>query len=261
MMKKRIISLCLVSALVLCGCATTSHRTDEKTQGKNAPQAPQERNAEQLLKAGLVALHKKNYSEAIDLFSRLRDWYPFSKHAVTAELRISDAHYGKLEYEEAISGYEKFVTLHPRNPEIPYALYQTGKCYMDQMRGIDRDQTDAIKANDTFQRLLKQYPGSSYTEPAKAAAKQCQKSILRHEMYVAKFYLKAKNYRAALNRFKGLLNMYPDVGVQYEALGYITRCQVALAKTPSRHDENPLHEARYSVPSPASPSQMAVQPD
>jgi outer membrane protein assembly factor BamD len=220
MMTKGFISFCLISALMIGGCATASHRPEEKT-------------ATELLNAGLAALHKDNFSDSIDIFSKLKDWYPFSKHAVTAELKIADAHYGMEEYDEATAGYESFVNLHPRNDEVPYAIYQIGNCYLDQLKGIDQDQTYATKASDTFLRLLKQFPDSSYADLAKAALKKCQKSILRHELYVAKFYLRAKNYRAALNRFKDLLDMYPDVGVQYEALHYITLCQAAMANMPS----------------------------
>jgi outer membrane protein assembly factor BamD len=214
-MIKRIFLVCFASLLVFSGCG---HK-----------QKPEEKPAAILIEEGMTDYNKGNYVEAIATFTKIKDWYPFSKHAITAELKTADAHYELKAYDEAIISYESFINLHPRNEEAPYVLYQMGRCYLDQLRKIDQDQTSARKAHDTFQRLLKQFPDSPYTAPAEEGLKTCRKSIIAHELYVAKFYLKAKNYKAALNRFNGVLSLYPDVGVQYEALGYIASCESFIA--------------------------------
>jgi outer membrane protein assembly factor BamD len=214
-MMKRILLVCFASLLVFSGCG---HK-----------QKPEEKPAAVLIEEGMTEFNKENYVEAIATFTKIKDWYPFSKHAITAELKTADAHYALKAYDEAIISYESFVNLHPRNEAAPYVLYQIGRCYLDQLRKIDQDQTSARKAHDTFQRLLKQFPDSPYTQPAEEGIKTCRKSIIAHELYVAKFYLKAKNYKAALKRFKGVLSLYPDVGAQYEALDYIAFCESSIA--------------------------------
>ncbi|GAJ15539.1 unnamed protein product, partial [marine sediment metagenome] len=80
-----------------------------------------------------------------------------------AELKTADAYYNIKEYEESVASYEEFESLHPRNEAIPYVIFQIGLCYFEQIDTIDRDQTPAKKALNTFKRLKKQFPGDSYT--------------------------------------------------------------------------------------------------
>jgi outer membrane protein assembly factor BamD len=213
-MTKPILSLCLAFLLALAGCSHVQ-KTEEKP-------------AAVLMEEGLSEFNKENYHAAIETLTKIKDWYPFSKHAITAELKIADAHYELKHYEEAIVGYESYVNLHPRNEWVPYAIYKTGRCYLDQLGKIDQDQTSAQKAHDTFQRILKQFPESDYAKEAEAGIRACRKSIIAHELYIAKFYYKAKNYKAALKRFQGILSMYPDVGIQHEALNYIALCEQTI---------------------------------
>ena len=87
-----------------------------------------------------------DYSRAIEKFEKLKDWFPFSRYAILAELKIGDANYNLERYQEAIFAYEEFEKLHPRNEAIPYVIYQIGRCYFDQIETIDRDQNSARKA-------------------------------------------------------------------------------------------------------------------
>jgi outer membrane protein assembly factor BamD len=80
--------------------------------------------AQELAWDGMDAYENGNYGKAIDKFQRLKDYYPFSKYAILAELKIADAHYQREEYEEAIFAYENFENLHPRNEATPYVIYQ-----------------------------------------------------------------------------------------------------------------------------------------
>ena len=188
----------------------------------------QEKPAPELARDGIEAFNNGEYREAIESFETLKDWYPFSKYAILAELKIADAHYRLAEYDEAIFAYEEFENLHPRNEAVPYVIYQIGRCYYDQIDTIDRDQTTARKALATFKRLTSKFPEDGYALKARPHIIQCHKSLAHHEFYVGQFYYKSKHYKAALHRFKSVLSNYPDVGVHYEALQYITLCETAL---------------------------------
>jgi outer membrane protein assembly factor BamD len=153
-----------------------------------------------------------------------------------AELKIADAHFELEEYEEAIVAYEEFASLHPRNEAIPYVIYQIGLCYFNRVDTVDRDQTNAQKALETFTRLAKQYPKDPYAFKANEKAKECLKSIAGHEFYVGLFYFKNKHYKAALERFRSVITRYPDVGVHQQALQYIARCEAAIDEVVSAVD-------------------------
>jgi outer membrane protein assembly factor BamD len=186
--------------------------------------------AQELAWDGMDAYENGKYEKAIDKFQKLKDYYPFSKYAILAELKIADAHYQRDEYGEAIFAYENFEQLHPRNEAIPYVIYQIGRCYYDQIGTPDRDQTSAQKAQETFKRLMEQFPKDPYAVRAGEHIDTCQKSLAGHAYGVGVFYYKTKHYKAALNRFMSVISEYPDVGYHQKALEYIARCEDSISQ-------------------------------
>ncbi|MEZ4527622.1 MAG: outer membrane protein assembly factor BamD [Desulfobacterales bacterium] len=184
----------------------------------------------ELVSEGMEAFEDRDYRRAIAAFEKLKDWYPFSKYAILAELKIADSHYHLGEYEEAVAAYEEFESLHPRNEAVPYVIFQMGNCYFEQMDSIDRDQGVVRKALETYNRLLKQYPDDPYAAKAQQNIRECQKSLAGHEFYVGLFYYKNKQYEPAVKRFRTVLSDYPDVGIHQKALHYIALCEKFLQK-------------------------------
>jgi len=221
---KRLIVVGTIILMVGSGCSALK-KTWNAITGKDETGS-----AQQLAWDGMDAYEDGDYKDAIEYFQKLKDWYPFSKYAILAELKIADSHYHLEQYEEAIFAYEEFEKLHPRNEAIPYVLYQIGRCYYDQIDTIDRDQTPAIKALETFQRLAKQFPNDKYARSGAEHINKCMKSLAGNEFYIGIFYYKSKHYKAALKRFMAVLSQYPDVGYHQKALQYIAKCEASLGK-------------------------------
>jgi outer membrane protein assembly factor BamD len=217
---KRFLLLGLITMFVFSGCAWF--------------QTEEEKTAQELINDGMDQYNDKDYKDAIESFEKLKDWYPFSKYAILAELKLGDAHYHLEEYEDAIAAYEDFESLHPRNEAIPYVIYQTGLCYFERIDTIDRDQSTAQKALETFERLRKQFPKDPYAIKGAQNINKCQKSLAGHDFYVGFFYYKSKHYKAALQRFKNVLTNYPDVGVHQKALQYIIMCEEKIKETAAK---------------------------
>ncbi len=221
---KRLIAFGVIILLIGTGCSSLKKTWNAIIGGDDTG------TAQELAWDGMDAYEDGNYREAIENFQTLKDWYPFSKYAILAELKIADAHYHLQEYDEAIFAYEEFENLHPRNEAVPYVIYQIGRCYYDQIDTIDRDQTPARKALETFQRLQKQYPDDQYARSGNEHIPKCLKSLAGNEYYIGRFYYKSKHYAAALQRFMSLLSNYPDVGYHQKALQYIAKCEASLAE-------------------------------
>ena len=190
---------------------------------------PEVDTVEVLLQTGTEAYEDGNYKKALEAFEQLKDWYPFSKHVVFAELKIGDSYYHLKQYEDAIAAYEEFAELHPVNEARPYVIYQIGRCHFDQIGTIDRDQSATQKALEAFRQLRQQYPDSTYAERANDHIDQCLKKLASNEFYIGKFYFKGKRYQAALARFQRVVTAYPDVGLHRQAMRYIARCESHLA--------------------------------
>jgi outer membrane protein assembly factor BamD len=188
--------------------------------------------AEELAVKGMESFEDEDYLDALKAFNTLKERYPYSRYAILAELKVADAHFYRKEYPEAIAGYEEFARLHPKNEVIPYVLYQVGESYYKQLLSEDRDQTSTREAILSFERLLKTHPNSTYASQADEKIRNCRELLAEHELYVGRFYYKAKRYRAALGRFESLLAGYQDVlesETQQEVEGLILVCKEKLA--------------------------------
>ena len=184
-----------------------------------------EKTAETLVKEGTSAYRNEDYRDAIRSFTTLRDWYPFSKYAILAELKIADSHYRLDAYEEAIPAYQEFENLHPRNEAIPYIIYRIGMCWYKQIPSADKDQTPAAKAMAEFQRLIDRFPRDPLSVKAQKKIQRCKESLADHEAYVADYYFKTKQYQAALKRYESLFAVYPDTQSGKTALKKISLCK------------------------------------
>ena len=213
-MINRIFMGCLLGVFVFSGCGLFKSKVEKP--------------AHELASEGMEAYRDEKYEKAIESFQKLKDWYPFSKFAILAELKVADAYYRLKQYEDAIFAYEEFERLHPRNEAVPYVIYQIGMCYFVRIDTVDRDQTSTQKALETFDRLTRQFPDDPYSFSAVEHMKKCIKTLAGHEFYVGLFYFKSKHYKAALHRFKAVLERYPDVGVHHKALQYITLSEASM---------------------------------
>jgi len=211
---KRTIAI-VILLLFICGGCSWFKTKDEKT-------------AEELADEGISEFSKGNYILSIELFEKLKIWYPFSSLITLSELKIADAYYELKKYDEAVSAYDSFEKLHPNHEKIPYTLYKIGCCYLKQINTVDRDQVPAENSLRTFERLIDLYPDSEYTHKAVEYLITCQKSLAEHEFYIGFYYYKTKRYKAALYRFKAIITDYPDVGVQHKALQYIPLCEAKV---------------------------------
>ncbi len=208
---KWLLFACVSVLLIFSGCAWFESK-DEKS-------------AQELVQDGVDSFGEGKYRKSIESFEKLRDWYPFSRYAILAELKIADAYFNLESYADAIFAYEEFEQLHPRNEAIPYVIYRIGRSYFNQIDTIDRDQSNAAKALETYRRLVRQYSNDAYAGMARSDMVACYQSLSGHAFHVGVFYYKNKNYKAAKARFTAVVEMYPDVGYHYEALNYLANCE------------------------------------
>lgn len=209
---KRMLAAGLTLVVLMCsGCAWFESK--------------EEKSAQQLIQDGVDDFEAGKYKKAIASFEKLRDWYPFSRYAILAELKIADAYFNLESYADAIFAYEEFEQLHPRNEAIPYVIYRIGRAYFNQIDTIDRDNSNAVKALENYQRLIAQFPDDAYAGMAQSDMLACYQNLSGHEFYVGVFYYKNKNYKAARARFTAVVEKYPDVGYHYRALTYLANCE------------------------------------
>jgi len=224
-------------ASLLSGCALWDHFFKAEKH---------EDSPEEVMGKARRSFDKGYYEQASTEFEKIKDRYPYSKFALEAEIKMADSLYKRRQYTEAYSAYNEFEKLHPRNPNVPYVIYQEGMSQFSQASTIDRDQSHVIKARHEFERLVKKFPESKYAIKAKSKIRACYISLARYELYVANFYYKQKKYRAAMDRYRYLVENYPDLGQYHEALEKLSRCKAKLAARGPEPGETPSKEQKPS---------------
>lgn len=228
-MKKSLtwLPLCLavVALAFSAGCGLFGDSAGPDSQAFDTPAQVLANDAELQYKDG-------DYDESAELFQQLKDRFPYSRYALLADLRVGDAYFKAKRYDEAVLAYDDFVRLHPKNDAVPYAIYQMGMVYHEQMLIPARDPTSAKKASETFQRLLRQYPNNEWSVKARPRLQEALERMAAHDMFVGRFYMRTDRYRAAIGRFKRVLTDYPDVGLYGEALKLIKESKEELANLP-----------------------------
>ena len=114
----RTVLAAIMLVFLLSGCSTI-----DNLLGRGAEE---EVDAGELMSQGNEDLSKGRYKDAVDAFQKIKDRFPYSKHAVSAELKMADALYLQEEYELAYTAYDEFEKLHPKNKDMAYVIYQKG---------------------------------------------------------------------------------------------------------------------------------------
>ncbi|MCF8029282.1 MAG: outer membrane protein assembly factor BamD [Desulfohalobiaceae bacterium] len=204
MNKKRRFPLLLFIGLIclmLSGCGALNPFSSSKEPDSAAA----------LLQAGKRAMEKGNYKQAAKYYQRIKEDHPFSRQTTEAGLGLADAYFQQEKYSAAESAYKEFESMHPGHPEIPYVLFRMGRANLKQFTSIDLTQDNVQQAEEYFTRLVQAYPQSEFANEAERYLARCRRLIAQHEIYVADFYMRTEQYRAAWKRYSSILDSYDDL--------------------------------------------------
>ncbi len=219
-----------VGAVVALAIGCAGAPPPEKFEELPSAEVLYEQGQQQLVdeKDGFRFFLKPDLSESIETFQNIIDNYPYSEQAVLAQLAIADAYYEGEKYDEAISYYKDFVELHPEHRQVPYAMFQSGMSYYKQSRDAQRDQTATREAVAQFDRLLARYPHSEHTASAEEKWRELRTRLGESTMNVADYYFDRDEYPSAAERYRELLNEFPGLGLDAEALYKLGVCYTKM---------------------------------
>jgi len=216
----RLLSLaCGLLAMALLGACSSSNEADKLLN----PDPP-----DKMFAIADSFLSRGKYEEAARKFEDLDRDHPYSPEARRAIVLAAYAYYKALKYPEAIATARRYTTMHPGTKEAPLAHHIIASAYFDDMSGPNRDQSNTRKALAEYKILKARYPDSQYAKDADNRIRICEDSLAAAEMEVARYYLKRKNYVAAINRFRTVVTEYQTTRHVEEALMRLTEAYMAL---------------------------------
>jgi outer membrane protein assembly factor BamD len=193
---------------------------------------------------------EKDYAKARTLLLEIKNRDLSKKYAPLAELRIADTYVREEEPDLAVAEYNKFLEMYPDNSYASYAQYQIAMVYFNQIQSPDRGYGGAAKALEEFQKLKKDFPRNPYREIVDLRIEKCRNTIADYEFLVGEFYMNKGSYHAAIGRYEGLLDKFPDykkkeyvllrLGTAYNKLGERDKAQEYLTRLVEKFPTSPL---------------------
>lgn len=169
-----------------------------------------------------------NYERAIKYYEILESRYPFGKYAHQAQLNVAYAYYRFEEPESALAAADRFIKLHPRHPATAYAYYLRGLVnfnrslgFLDRFLPTDTSQRDPGATLDSykdFSEVISQFPNSEYAEDAAQRMLYLRNNLARHEVNVARYYMRRGAFLAAANRAEYVVQNYQRTPALRDAL-------------------------------------------
>jgi outer membrane protein assembly factor BamD len=190
-----------------------------------APDEP----AEKLYNEGVFLLNeRKEIKDAAKKFEEVERQHPYSEWARKSLIMAAYSYYASAQYEEAITSAQRYITLHPGNPDAAYAQYLIGASYYDQIPDVSRDQSRTEKAVAALDEVQRKYPSSEYAAAARKKIEFARDQLAGKEMNDGRYYLNKKNFIGAVNRFKIVVTQYQTTRHVEEALERLAECYMTL---------------------------------
>ena len=184
--------------------------------------------ADVLYNQALANMNSGKLNEASRKFEAVDRQHPYSEYARKANVMAAFTSYKMGKYSDAINAARRFVNLYPTDEDAAYAQYIIGLSYYAQIPEVTRDQRNAVLAMQNFNELIERYPDSVYIEDAKTKLRAARDQLAGKEMQVGRYYLERREYPAAINRFRTVVEDYANTRHVEEALARLVETYLAM---------------------------------
>lgn len=236
-------ALSIACLLALIGaCATTP----EEESGMSVAE---------LYASAQSSVRNGNWEQAIKGLRRVQARFPFDPYALQAHLDLINVHLQQGDAEQVVLEADRFIKENPRHAKVDYAYYMRGLAYfpeepffMNDWFGIDEaafDVTPAARSFQYFRRLIEAYPNSEYVPDARARMVWLQNLLARHELHVAKWYMRRGAFVAAAQRATDLLRAFPESDSQAQALELMVLAYRHLGLTQLEQDAQKVLDLNF----------------
>lgn len=246
----RAASILLLALMLGSGLTACAGKKDAELAFKEEP-------VDKLYQEGLDFLDRRRYTEAAEKFEDLERQHPYSIWSRKAIVMAAYAYYQKGAYDDCIEAAERYLALYPGSEDAPYAQFLVAQSYYDQIPDVTRDQERTQKALEALREVARRYPDTEYARDARLKVQQAYNQIGGKEMEVGRYYLKRKDYVAAINRFKTVVISYQTsahveealmrLTEAYMALGIASEAQTATAILGHNYPSSPWYKDAYSL--------------
>jgi len=148
--------------------------------------------------------------EAVEIFAAIVRSAPYGRYTARAQFDIGRAREKEDAPDLAVDAYQSVVEKFPNDPLAVDAQYQIGYIWFTASRSGINDPAAAEKARVAFQDFLFRFPKSEKAPQARENLAALEHHKVKSSLNIAKYYDKAKNYRAAVLYYNEVLKQQPN---------------------------------------------------
>ncbi|MFC3970595.1 outer membrane protein assembly factor BamD [Rhizobium lemnae] len=183
---------------------------------------------EQLYNQGLANMKAGNIAEASRKFDSIDRQNPFTEWGRKALVMSTFSKYRLAQYDEAVATGNRYLRQYPSSQDSAYVQYLVGLSYSKQIADVTQDQKAARSTIEAMQKVVDNYPKSEYVEDAQAKMRFARDQLAGKEMQVGRYYLERKEYLAAIQRFRNVVENYGRTNQVEEALARLVEAYYAM---------------------------------
>ena len=197
--------------IFLISCSNTQTRVDANKKEINL-------SPDKIYITAMNNFNNEKFVESKEQFELLQKLFPLSNEAIQAEIMIGFLFYVQMDYNEAISQFNKIIRKYPSHKDIDYIYYMIGMCNYEQIENHELDGAYNELALESFNQVILRFPKSEYAKDSRQKIILVKTNKAAKHMAIGRYYLKEKKYTAALNRFKVVIEDYSVTKFTPEAL-------------------------------------------
>ncbi len=146
---------------------------------------------------------------AVEIFAAVVRTAPYGRYTARAQFDIGLARQKQGANDAAVQAYQAVIDKFPNDPIAANAQYQLGYIWFEAARLGTNDQSATQNAKTGFQDFLFRYPKSEKASQARENLAMLEQKATGDSFKIAKFYDKAKSYRAAVIYYGEVIREQP----------------------------------------------------
>lgn len=243
----RLILLLVIISFITSGCSVISSWLPEEVDKTKSW------SASKLYAEAKANLAEGDYKMAIELYEKLEARYPHGVYAQQAQLETAYAYYKYEEPESAIAAADRFIKLHPRHANVDYAYYLRGLIVFPARKSVfefifpqdesKRDPNSSLDSFNYYNELVQKFPNSKYTKDALIRMRYLRNKVSKHELHVAKYYMRRQAYIAAVDRASYVVEHYQQTPAVSDALLLMVDAYTKLDQPQLAQDAQRVYDA------------------
>jgi outer membrane protein assembly factor BamD len=185
----------------------------------------------------------EDYVKASTLLEQLAPVYRGTNKADSINFYQAYSSYYQNDYYTSGFYFKQLVSTYPNSVFVEESSYMVGYCHYMTSPRPTLDQENSVKAIESFERFLVEFPNSSWREKAENIIDELRNKLVEKSFISAKLYFDLELYKSSIIALNNSLLEYPDTKYREEIMFLILKSRFLLAERSIRSKMDERYQA------------------